>query len=123
MVEKKEHSGSQYHCFRHSLSAIERRRTEGELTHDGEVLQGCELEHTTPEAWAKESYEIATKIDRYENHSLRGTPKGAARDCREVRDANFLSRGYPQRAKLIAERRIYLAAVRLADTLMRSYLR
>ena len=76
----------------------------------------CELEHTTPEAWAKESYGIATKI-AYENGGLRGTPKGAARDCREVRDANFLSRGYPQRAKLIADRRIFLAGYRLAQFL------
>ena len=77
-----------------------------------------ELERTQPEAWAKESYEIATKI-AYENGSLRGTPKGQARDCREVRDANFLSRGYPARAKLIADRRVYLAGYRMAEVLGR----
>jgi hypothetical protein len=77
-----------------------------------------ELDQTQPGAWAKESYEIATKI-AYENGSLRGTPKGSARDCREVRDANFLSRGYPARAKLIAERRVYLASYRLAELLRR----
>ena len=77
-----------------------------------------ELDQTQPEAWAKESYEIATKI-AYENGSLRGTPKGLARDCREVRDANFLNRGYPVRAKLIADRRVYLAGNRLAALLNR----
>lgn len=77
-----------------------------------------ELDQTQPEAWAKESYEIATKI-AYENGSLRGTPKGSARDCREVRDANFLAQGYPARAKLIADRRVYLAGYRLAESLNR----
>ncbi len=47
--------------------------------------------------------------------------KGQARDCREVRDANFLSRGYPGRAKLIADRRVYLAGYRLAELLERSF--
>jgi hypothetical protein len=42
-----------------------------------------ELDQKQPEAWAKESYEIAVKI-AYENGNLRGTPKGQARDCREV---------------------------------------
>jgi hypothetical protein len=65
---------------------------------------------------AKESYEIATKI-AYEGGNPRGTPKGAARDCREVRDADFVWRGYPARAKLIAERRVYLRGRRLADLL------
>jgi len=37
-----------------------------------------ELDHSEPEAWAKESYEIAVKT-AYENGSLRGTPKGQRR--------------------------------------------
>ena len=77
-----------------------------------------ELDHAEPEAWAKESYEIATKI-AYENGSLRGTPKGQARDCRAVNAVTYLSRGYPARARLIADRRIYLAGYRLADLLTR----
>jgi hypothetical protein len=40
-------------------------------------------EQKQPDAWAKKSYEIAVKI-AYENGNLRGTPKGQARDCREV---------------------------------------
>jgi hypothetical protein len=71
-----------------------------------------------PEAWAKESYEIAVKI-AYENGNLRRTPKRQTRDCREVPDANFISRGYPARAKLIADRRVYLAGYRMADLLER----
>jgi len=76
---------------------------------------------TRPKAtrcWAKESYEIAVKI-AYENGNLRGTPKGQARDCRDVPDANFISRGYAGIAKLIADRRVYLAGYRMADLLER----
>jgi S1/P1 Nuclease len=75
-----------------------------------------ELDQRQPDVWAKESYEIAVKI-AYENGNLRGTPKGQARDCRDVLDANFLSRGYPGRAKLIADRRVYSAGYRMADLL------
>jgi len=42
-----------------------------------------ELDHPEPEACAKENYEIAVKT-AYENGSLRGTPKGQAKDCRDV---------------------------------------
>jgi len=77
-----------------------------------------ELDQAPPEAWAKKTCEIATKI-AYENGSVWGTPRGTARDCREVRNANFLSRGYPARAKLIADRRFYLAGYRTAELLRR----
>jgi hypothetical protein len=77
-----------------------------------------ELDQKQPEAWAKESYEIAVN-NAYENGNLRGTPKGTARDCRDVPDANFISRSYPARAKLIADRRVYLAGYLLADLLER----
>ena len=75
-----------------------------------------ELDHPEPEAWAKESYEIAVKI-AYENGSLRGTPKGQAKDCREINAVTYVSNGYPARARLIANRRMYLAGYRLADLL------
>jgi hypothetical protein len=78
-----------------------------------------ELDQKQPEAWAKESYEIAVKF-AYENGNLRGTPKGQARACREVPDANFISRGYPARAKLIADRRVFLAGYRMAELLERT---
>ena len=75
-----------------------------------------ELDHPEPQAWAKESYEIAVKI-AYENGSLRGTPKRQAKDCREVDAVTYVSNGYPPRARLIANRRMYLAGYRLADLL------
>jgi hypothetical protein len=53
-----------------------------------------ELDHREPEAWAKESYEIAVKI-AYDNGSLRGTPKGQANDCREINAVTYVSNGYP----------------------------
>jgi hypothetical protein len=75
-----------------------------------------ELAATDPEIWAKESYEIATKIG-YQNGALRGTPKGKARDCREVSDAAVLPNGYAAIARKIADRRMMLAGYRLADLL------
>jgi S1/P1 nuclease len=75
-----------------------------------------ELDHTEPESWAKESYEIATKI-AYQNGSERGTPKGHAQDCRDVSAVMYLFRRYPATSRLIADRRMYLAGYRLADLL------
>jgi len=75
-----------------------------------------ELDHGEPQAWAKESYDIAVKI-AYENGNLRGTPKGQAKDCRGVNAVTYVSNGYPARARLIANRRMYLAGYRLADLL------
>jgi S1/P1 Nuclease len=75
-----------------------------------------ELDQPKPEAWAKESYEIAVKI-AYENGSLHGTPKGQAKDCRDVTAVTYLRNGYAADARLIANRRMYLAGYRLADLL------
>jgi hypothetical protein len=75
-----------------------------------------ELDHPEPEAWAKESYDIAVKI-AYENGSLRGTPKGQAKNCRDVNAVTYLRNGYAAEARLIANRRMYLAGYRLADLL------
>ena len=75
-----------------------------------------ELDHPEPDEWAKESYDIAVKI-AYENGSLRGTARGQARDCRAVSAVTYVSNGYPARARLIANRRMYLAGYRLADLL------
>ena len=46
---------------------------------------------------SEREYEIAVKI-AHEEGSLRGTAKRQPHDCREVRDADFVSRGYPARA-------------------------
>ena len=78
-----------------------------------------ELATVEPQAWAKESFEIATKI-AYQDGKLRGTPKGQHRDCREVTEAAVLPPGYTLVAKHIAERRIMLSGYRLAAALSRS---
>src|SRR5690349_5221552 len=75
-----------------------------------------ELDHPEPEAWAKESYDIAVKI-AYQNGSLRGTAKGQTKDCRAVNALTYLRNGYAADARLIANRRMYLAGYRLADLL------
>jgi hypothetical protein len=77
-----------------------------------------ELTSAEPEAWAKESFEIASKI-AYQNGALRGTPKEKRRDCREVTDAAVLPNGYVTIARKIADRRMMLAEYRLADLLQR----
>ena len=77
-----------------------------------------ELESVEPEAWAKESFEIAAKI-AYQNGALRGTPKGQRKDCRDVTDAQVLPNGYLKMARQIADRRMMLAGYRLASLLER----
>jgi len=71
---------------------------------------------TAAEAWAKESFEIVTKI-AYQNGALRGTPKAQRSDCREVIDAALLPVGYVAVARKIADRQMMLAGYRLADLL------
>jgi hypothetical protein len=78
-----------------------------------------ELAVTAPDAWAKESFEIATKI-AYQNGAFRGTPKGQQKDCRHVTDAAVLPNGYVAIARKIAHRRMMLAGYHLADLLSRS---
>jgi hypothetical protein len=72
-----------------------------------------ELADADPELWAKESFEIATKI-AYQNGAFRGTPKGQQKDCRHVTDAAVLPNGYVAIARKIADRRMMLAGYRLA---------
>ena len=61
-------------------------------------------------AWAKESFEIATKF-AYQNGALRGIPKGQRKDCREVADAAVLPEDYPATARAIEDRRMILAGI------------
>ena len=67
-----------------------------------------ELASSAPEAWAKESFEVATKI-AYQNGALRGTPKGNRRECREIENAAVLPRGYA------ADIRILLAKITITN--------
>ena len=80
--------------------------------------QLTELASTNFEAWAKESFEIATKI-AYRNGGRIGIPKGGAMDCTMVAAVSVLPAGYVVNASRIADRRIVLAGYRLADLLKR----
>jgi S1/P1 Nuclease len=85
---------------------------------DFQRSQLTELANTGFESWAKESFEIATKI-AYRNDGRIGIPKGNNRDCRDVQAAPVLPVGYVVSASRIADRRIILAGYRLADLLIR----
>jgi len=80
--------------------------------------QLSELLSTNHDAWAKESFEIATKI-AYQNGGLNGSPRGGNKDCRDVQAAPILPVGYVVSASRIADRRMILAGYRLADLLTR----
>ena len=77
-----------------------------------------ELASTGFESWAKESYEIATKIS-YRDGGRIGSPKSGSKDCRDVQAAPVLPAGYVVNASRIADRRIVLAGYRLAALLTR----
>ena len=70
------------------------------------------------ESWAKESFEIATRI-AYRNCGRIGIPKAGAMDCAMVAAAPVLPVGYVASANRIADRRMILAGFRLADLLRR----
>jgi hypothetical protein len=76
------------------------------------------LASTDFESWAKESFEIATKI-AYRNGGRIGIPKGVAMDCSTVAAAAVLPVGYVVSGSRIADRRMILAGYRLADLLIR----
>ena len=80
--------------------------------------QLTELVNTGFESWAKESFEIATKI-AYRNGGQIGIPKGEKLDCTMVAAVPVLPVGYVANASRIADRRMVLAGYRLADLLMR----
>ena len=96
--------------LRNEATALQNRQgfQRGQLT---------ELENAGFESWAKESFEIATKI-AYRN-GLIGSPKGGNKDCRDVQATPALPVGYVVSASRIADRRMILAGYRLADLLTR----
>ena len=69
-----------------------------------------------PEAWAKESFEVAVKV-AYRNGTVRGTPKGQHKACSEVKAAAVLPAGYGTTVRQAANRRIGIAGYRLASLL------
>ena len=78
--------------------------------------QLTELASTDFESWARESFEIATKI-AYRNDGRIGIPRGGNLDCAMVAAAPVLPVGYVVNARRIADRRMILAGYRLADLL------
>jgi hypothetical protein len=76
--------------------------------------QLTELASTDFESWAKESFEIATKI-AYRSGRRIGTPKAGAMDCAMVAAAPVLPVGYVVNASRIADRRMILAGYRLVE--------
>src|SRR4029450_10550572 len=104
-----------------SSSNVTRLRNEAtSLRNRQEFQRGqlTELANTDFESWAKESFEIATKI-AYRT----GIPRGGNMDCREVQAAPLLPAGYVVSSSRIADRRIILAGYRLADLLTRVMVR
>jgi len=75
---------------------------------DFQRSQLTELASIDFEPWAKESYEIATKI-AYRNGGQIGTPKGGVMDCTMASAAPVLPAGYVVSASRIADRRMILA--------------
>ena len=75
-----------------------------------------ELASTDFESWAKESFDIATKI-AYRNGGLSGSPRGGNKDCTTVAAPPVLPVGYVVNASRIADRRMILGGYRLADLL------
>jgi hypothetical protein len=61
-------------------------------------------------SWAKESFEIASKI-AYRNGARIETPKGGSIDCAMVAAAPLLPAGYVVSANRIADRRMILAGI------------
>ena len=104
-------SSSKLTRLRNEATALRNRR-------EFQRSQLTELASTGFESWARESFEIATKI-AYRNGGRIGIPKGGNRDCREVQTAPVLPVGYVHNASWIADRRMILARYRLADLLTR----
>jgi hypothetical protein len=97
-----------------STSNVSRlKRIATELRNKFSETDLTELANSDPKAWAKESYSAAVEV-AYRNGAARGTPKSQAKDCREVTAAAVLPPGYAPVARRVADRRIMLAAYRLA---------
>ena len=78
----------------------------------------AELGNTDFKSWAKESFEIATKV-AYRAGGRIGIPRGGTMDCTTVAAAPVLPVGYVISARRIADRRMILAGYRLAGLLTR----
>jgi hypothetical protein len=105
-----------------SSSNLTRLRNEATALRNRQEFQRSlltELANSDFESWAKESFEIATKI-AYRNGGLIGIPRVGNMDCTMVpAAAPVLPVGYIVSASRIADRRMILAGYRLADLLTR----
>jgi hypothetical protein len=104
-----------------SSSNLTRLRNESAALQNRQEFQRSqltELASTNFESWAKESFEIATKI-AYRNGGRIGIQRGGNMDCTMVAAAPVLPVGYVVSVSRIADRRIILAGYRLADLLTR----
>jgi hypothetical protein len=104
-----------------SSSNVTRLRNEATALRNRREFQRSQLTKLTStdfKTWAKESFEIATKI-AYLNGGLSGTPRDGNKDCQTVAAAAVLPLGYVVNARRIADRRMILAGYRLADLLTR----
>jgi S1/P1 Nuclease len=102
-----------------SSSNLTRLRNEATARRNRQEFQRSqltELASTDFASWAKESFEIATKI-AYRNGRPIGFPRGGNLDCAMVAAAPVLPVGYVVSASRIADRRITLAGYRIADLL------
>jgi len=96
-----------------SSSNLTRLRNEATALRNRQEFQRSqltELGSTGFESWAKESFEIATKI-AYRNGVRIGTPKGGNKDCTTVAAVPVLPAGYVVSASRIADRRMILAGL------------
>jgi hypothetical protein len=101
-----------------NLTRLQNEATALRTRQEFQRSQLTELANTGFESWAKESYEIATKI-AYRDDGRIGIPKGGAMDCSMVAAAPVLPVGYVVSASRIADRRMVLVGYRLADLLTR----
>jgi len=102
-----------------SSSNLTRLRNEATALRNRQEFQRSQLTElaiTAFESWAKESFEIATKIV-YRNGGRIGIPKAGAMDCTMVAAAPVFPVGYVHSASRITDRRMILAGYRLADLL------
>jgi hypothetical protein len=103
-----------------SSSNLRRLRNEVTVLRNRQEFQRSqltELANTDFELWAKESFEIATKI-AYRNGGSIGIPRSGT-DCTMVAAAPVFPVGYVVNTSRIADRRMILAGYRLADLLTR----
>jgi hypothetical protein len=101
-----------------NLTRLRNEATALRNRHEFQRGQLTELANTDFESWAKESYEIATKI-AYRNGGRIGIPKTGNVDCTMVAAVPVLPVGYVVSASRIADRRMMLTGYRLADLLTR----